>query len=169
MTDHLLQSSKSLNLIALQICTSENRMSQVLFRNLKMLAIKLFLFCLTLKHKEDNIKELMWCMEPTMYKIIWIRHLPPLGKKICDDTTLVCGNFYLNKAVSKSQQQSNCSVFLSWPWDTVVKSFTFITGYKTPKKLFEIEYRSLALRLQIFFSLASLSNYFKNLILFDHW
>lgn len=59
MTDHLLQSSKSLNLIALQICTSENRMSQVLFRNLKMLAIKLFLFCLTLKHKEDNIKELM--------------------------------------------------------------------------------------------------------------
>lgn len=65
VTDHLLYSSKSLNLIVLLIWTSENRMSQVLFLNPKMLAAKLFLFYLALKHREDNIKELMQWMYGT--------------------------------------------------------------------------------------------------------
>lgn len=84
-------------------------MSQVLFPNPQMLATKLFLFYLTPKHREDDTKERVQRMEPTLYKI-WIGQPPPLVKKINYNTALVCGNFYVNKAISKSQLCSNCSV-----------------------------------------------------------
>lgn len=67
-----------------------------------MLATKFLLFYSTLKHREDNFKEFMWCMKLALHKIL-TGH-PSLGKKISNNTTLACGNFYSNKAISKSQQ-----------------------------------------------------------------
>lgn len=79
-------------------------------------------------------------------------------------TTLVCGNFYLNKAISKSLHCSNCLVSPSCPWDILFKIFAFITGYKTIWGWIQISGPETS---DIFLP-RSVIQLVSNLILFDH-